>query len=71
MVSRKDNPKDEFLPPYGVRCPGNLTINEMTLRERRNYIAEGLKSNFSESDARRAGYSEEDIVREYGPKGQS
>lgn len=66
MVSRKDNPQDIVLAPRGVIVKGNLLINEMTLRERRNYIAEGVSSNFSISDARQAGYSEEDIAREYG-----
>lgn len=65
MVDRNHIPKDLVLPPHSVIVKGHLLVNEMTLRERRNYLAEGVKSNFSETDARVAGYPEDEIQREF------
>jgi hypothetical protein len=67
VPDRNHTPPDLNLPS-GVVIKGRLRINEMTLRERRNYISEGLKSNFSENDARTAGYPEDEIEREYRGK---
>jgi hypothetical protein len=66
MPDRSNVPADLVLAPHGVVVKGHLLINQMTLRERRNYLAEGLKSGFSEADARAAGYPEVDIRREFG-----
>lgn len=67
MPNRNNLPADITLKPHGIRVPGSLQINEMTLHERRFYAGEGAKTDFTEEDARRAGYSEDDIRREYGP----
>jgi hypothetical protein len=64
MADRNHIPRDLILT-NGVVVKGRLLVNQMTLRERRNYLSEGVTSNFSETDARSANYPEDEIAREF------
>lgn len=66
-MPRRDAPPPPRVLPRGVIVSPGLQITELTLREKRNMY--GYDSNrLRRDEAERAGYSKEEIEREFGPE---
>lgn len=64
---RRDAPPPPKILPGGIVVPPGLQLNELTLRELREARGYG-RYRLRQNEAERAGFSPEEIEREFGPR---